>query len=58
LVHDVAVISLPDERLGEIVAAVIKPKLNVPESAETELQLSEFFEQNLQEVSCNPCKRG
>jgi len=47
VVHDVAVIGLPDDRLGEIVAAVIKLKPNVPESVETESRLSKFFEQNL-----------
>ncbi len=29
-IHDVGVIGVPDERLGEIVAAVIKPKSNQP----------------------------
>jgi acyl-CoA synthetase (AMP-forming)/AMP-acid ligase II len=46
-VHDVGVIGLPDDRLGEIVAAVIKVKSGVPDSSETEKELFQFFEQNL-----------
>jgi len=45
-VHDVAVIGLPDERLGEIVTAVIKVKPGVVESEETEKELFRFFEEN------------
>ena len=46
-VHDVGVIGLPDDRLGEIVTAVIKLKPDVPESGETEKELFQFLEQNL-----------
>lgn len=46
-VHDVGVIGLPDDRLGEIVAAVIKLKPNVQDSAETEQELFKFFEKTL-----------
>ncbi|MFC1951186.1 AMP-binding protein [Chloroflexota bacterium] len=43
-VYDVAVIGIPDERLGEIVAAVIDPK---PGVTLTEQQINEFCEHNL-----------
>ncbi|HME44494.1 MAG TPA: class I adenylate-forming enzyme family protein [Syntrophorhabdales bacterium] len=46
-IHDVGVIALPDSRLGEVVAAVIKLKPGVPESDETEKELFQFFEKNL-----------
>ncbi len=46
-VHDVGVIGLPDGRLGELVAAIIKLKPGVSESAETEKELFQFFERNL-----------
>jgi acyl-CoA synthetase (AMP-forming)/AMP-acid ligase II len=46
-VQDVGVIGLPDDRLGEIVAAVIKVKPQVLESGETEKELFQFFEQSL-----------
>lgn len=43
-IYDVAVIGLPDERLGEIAVAVIDPK---PGEALTEAEILEFCEQNL-----------
>ena len=43
-VYDVAVIGIPDERLGEIAAAVIDPK---PGDALTEEEISKFCEQNI-----------
>ena len=43
-VHDVGVIGLPDERLGEIAAAVIDPK---PGETLTEAEINKFCEQNL-----------
>ncbi|MBA7652906.1 Long-chain-fatty-acid--CoA ligase [subsurface metagenome] len=43
-IHDVAVIGIPDDRLGEIVAAVIDPGPGVALSAE---EINEFCEQNL-----------
>ena len=46
-IHDVAVIGLPDDRLGEIVTAVVKLKTNIPESSETKNELSKFFEENI-----------
>ncbi|RJR46257.1 MAG: long-chain fatty acid--CoA ligase [Desulfobacteraceae bacterium] len=46
-VHDVAVIGLPDDRLGEVVTAVIKLKSNIPESIDTKNELTIFFEANI-----------
>ena len=46
-VHDVGVIGLPDDRLGEIVVAVIKLKPDVHESVETEKELLQFCEKTL-----------
>ena len=43
-VYDVAVIGIPDERLGELAAAVIAPE---PGVALTEEEMTEFCEQNL-----------
>jgi acyl-CoA synthetase (AMP-forming)/AMP-acid ligase II len=43
-VYDAAVIGIPDERLGEIVAAVIDPK---PGTTLTEEELDQFCEENL-----------
>jgi len=43
-VYDAAVIGIPDERLGEIVAAVIDPK---PGTTLTEEELNQFCEENL-----------
>lgn len=43
-IYDVGVIGLPDERLGEIVAAVIDPK---PGMILTEEEVNQFCEQNL-----------
>jgi acyl-CoA synthetase (AMP-forming)/AMP-acid ligase II len=40
-VQDVGVIGLPDERLGEIVAAIIKPK---PNQTLTEKEVADFCE--------------
>jgi len=45
-IHDVAVIGLPDERLGEIVVPIIELEPDVPESIEKEIFL--FCEENLQ----------
>jgi acyl-CoA synthetase (AMP-forming)/AMP-acid ligase II len=43
-VHDVGVIGLPDERLGEIACAVITPR----DGADlTEDEINQFYEQNL-----------
>ena len=46
-VHDVGVIGLPDDRLGEIAAAIIKLKPDVPQSSETEKELFQFIEENI-----------
>jgi acyl-CoA synthetase (AMP-forming)/AMP-acid ligase II len=43
-VHDVAAIGAPDDRLGEIVVAVIQPKKG---ETVTEQEFMAFFEQNL-----------
>lgn len=43
-VHDVAVIGTPDERLGEIVTAIIDP---VPGRAPSEEEMAAFCEQNM-----------
>jgi len=43
-IHDVGVIGLPDERLGEIVAAVVEAK---PGVALTRMEVNQFCEQNL-----------
>ena len=43
-IKDAAVIGIPDERLGEIVAAVIEPK---PDESLTEDEVNRFCEQNL-----------
>jgi acyl-CoA synthetase (AMP-forming)/AMP-acid ligase II len=43
-VHDVAVIGTPDDRLGEIVTAIIKP---VPDRVPSEEEMAAFCEQNL-----------
>jgi len=43
-VHDVAVIGIPDERLGEAIAAVIQP---VPGEKPTEAEMSSYCEENL-----------
>lgn len=43
-IHDVGVIGLPDERLGEIAAAVIDPK---PGGTLTDEEINTFCEQNL-----------
>ncbi|MFC2060203.1 class I adenylate-forming enzyme family protein [Chloroflexota bacterium] len=43
-IYDVGVIGIPDERLGEIVVAVIDPK---PGETPTEDELNKFCEQNL-----------
>jgi acyl-CoA synthetase (AMP-forming)/AMP-acid ligase II len=46
-VLDVGVISLPDERLGEMVVAVIALKPGIPASPETEGELVHFCEEKL-----------
>jgi acyl-CoA synthetase (AMP-forming)/AMP-acid ligase II len=46
-VHDVGVIGLPDERLGEMAAAVIELKPDVPPSAEMKKEIIRFCEENL-----------
>lgn len=46
-IHDVGVIGLPDERLGEIVVAVIDLKPDVAKSFETESEIFRFCEGNL-----------
>jgi acyl-CoA synthetase (AMP-forming)/AMP-acid ligase II len=39
-IHDVAVIGIPDERLGEIVAAIVQPKPGQEMTEEEVLQFS------------------
>jgi acyl-CoA synthetase (AMP-forming)/AMP-acid ligase II len=46
-IHDVGVIGLPDERLGEIVVAVIDLEPDIPRSSETEKEIFQFCEVNL-----------
>jgi acyl-CoA synthetase (AMP-forming)/AMP-acid ligase II len=46
-VLDVGVISLPDERLGEMVVAIIALKSGIPASPETEAELFRFCDENL-----------
>jgi acyl-CoA synthetase (AMP-forming)/AMP-acid ligase II len=46
-VHDVGVIGVADDRLGEVVAAVIELEANVVACAETEADIARFCEQNL-----------
>lgn len=46
-VHDVGVIGLPDDRLGEIVTAVILLEPNVNASAETEAEIMQYCENSL-----------
>jgi acyl-CoA synthetase (AMP-forming)/AMP-acid ligase II len=46
-IHDVGVIGLPDERLGEIVAAIIDLEPNIPQSTETREEIIRFCEENL-----------
>jgi acyl-CoA synthetase (AMP-forming)/AMP-acid ligase II len=46
-VHDVGVIGLPDQRLGEIVTAVIDLEPNVPKSSDVEKEILQFCEENL-----------
>jgi acyl-CoA synthetase (AMP-forming)/AMP-acid ligase II len=46
-VLDVGVISLPDERLGEMIVAVIALKAGISASPETEAELLRFCEENL-----------
>jgi acyl-CoA synthetase (AMP-forming)/AMP-acid ligase II len=46
-VHDVAVIGLPDERLGEIVVAVIDLEPEIPRSLEIEEEILQFCETHL-----------
>ncbi len=43
-IYDVAIVGVPDERLGEIAVAVIEPK---PRQELTEAEVQEFCEQNL-----------
>ena len=47
MVHDVGVIGLPDQRLGEIVTAVIDLEPNVPRSSDIEKEILQFCEENL-----------
>lgn len=47
-VHDVAVIGIPDERLGEVAIAIIEPK---PGQTITELEIKEFYEPLLPKYS-------
>lgn len=46
-IHDVGVIGLPDERLGEIVVAVIDLKPDVPKSFKIEDEIFRYCEENL-----------
>ncbi len=46
-INDVGVIGLPDERLGEIVVAVIDLKVGIPQSKEIEEEIFSFCEKNL-----------
>jgi acyl-CoA synthetase (AMP-forming)/AMP-acid ligase II len=45
-IHDVGVIGIPDERLGEIVAGVIELESEVPQSSETEKEILNYCEDN------------
>lgn len=47
IILDVGVIGLPDERLGEIVGAVIKLKPGIEESMEIEKEIYQFCEEHL-----------
>jgi acyl-CoA synthetase (AMP-forming)/AMP-acid ligase II len=46
-VHDVGVIGLPDERLGEMAVAIIELKPDVPPSTEMKEEIIRFCEENL-----------
>jgi len=46
-IHDVGVLGLPDERLGEIVVAVIDLKPDVPKSFKIEDEILQYCEENL-----------
>jgi acyl-CoA synthetase (AMP-forming)/AMP-acid ligase II len=46
-VHDVGVVGLPDQRLGEIVTAVIDLEPDVPKSSDIEKEILLFCEKNL-----------
>ncbi|OPY79258.1 MAG: Long-chain-fatty-acid--CoA ligase [Syntrophorhabdus sp. PtaU1.Bin058] len=46
-VHDVGVIGLPDERLGEVVVAVVKLEQQANESPRTEKEIIQYCETNL-----------
>jgi long-chain acyl-CoA synthetase len=45
-IHDVGVIGIRDERLGEIVAGVIELESEVPQSSETEKEILSYCEDN------------
>ena len=46
-IRDVGVIGLPDDRLGEVAAAIIELGMDVPVSIETEREIGQFCEENL-----------
>jgi acyl-CoA synthetase (AMP-forming)/AMP-acid ligase II len=46
-IHDVGVIGLPDDRLGEMIAAVIDLKPDTVGSVEVEKEIQAFCEENL-----------
>jgi acyl-CoA synthetase (AMP-forming)/AMP-acid ligase II len=46
-IHDVGVIGFPDDRLGEIVVAIVELEPNVPMSIQTEREIVQYCEEHL-----------
>jgi acyl-CoA synthetase (AMP-forming)/AMP-acid ligase II len=46
-IYDVGVIGFPDDRLGEIVVAIVELRPNIPTSAETEREIVWYCEEHL-----------
>ena len=46
-IHDAGVIDLPDDRLGEIVVAIVELEPNVPMSIQTEREIVQYCEEHL-----------
>jgi acyl-CoA synthetase (AMP-forming)/AMP-acid ligase II len=46
-IHDVGVIGFPDDRLGEIVVAIVELRPNIPMSTETEREIARYCEEHL-----------